>query len=199
VAVQIAVFDPLPAYRRGIMTTVEDAGFDCEAPEDLLAWINDLHEKVILLTLQSAEDWALLTALGRTQRALIVAAIVDTSTSSYVRALTSGAVGVMPRDATPAEVRDTVEAVTRSKCILPIDVLRALTGVTGDSGSDKAPSSREIDWLRRIAEGESVANLAAQVGYSERMMFRLLRDLYDRLQVKGRTEALMLGRQEGWL
>jgi hypothetical protein len=29
-------------------------------------------------------------------------------------------------------------------------------------------------------------------------MFRLLRDLYDRLRVKGRTEALMVARERGW-
>jgi DNA-binding CsgD family transcriptional regulator len=45
----------------------------------------------------------------------------------------------------------------------------------------------------------TVRQLADRAGYSERMMFRLLRDLYDRLRVKGRTEALMLARERGWL
>ena len=52
---------------------------------------------------------------------------------------------------------------------------------------------------RELAGGVTVAQLAAQVGYSERMMFRLLRELYDRLHVRGRTDALMLARERGWL
>jgi hypothetical protein len=44
-----------------------------------------------------------------------------------------------------------------------------------------------------------VARLAATVGYSERMMFRLLADLYARLGADNRTRALMRARDEGWL
>jgi DNA-binding NarL/FixJ family response regulator len=78
--------------------------------------------------------------------------------------------------------------------------VRALTDPARDSRPDgDIPSPREIDWLHQLAGGLTVGQLAARVGYSERMMFRLLRELYDRLQVKGRTEALMLARQRGWL
>ena len=84
--------------------------------------------------------------------------------------------------------------------MLPIDVLRALIDPDRDSRAEGAmPSPSEVDWLHQLAGGLTVGQLAAQVGYSERMMFRLLRELYDRLQVKGRTEALMLARQRGWL
>jgi DNA-binding CsgD family transcriptional regulator len=62
-----------------------------------------------------------------------------------------------------------------------------------------AISDREIEWLRTLAAGSTVARLAEGVGYSERAMFRLLRDLYQRLGVKSRTEALMLAQQQGWL
>jgi hypothetical protein len=57
-SVRIAVSDLLPVFRRGIMATLGDAGFDPEAPEDLAAWIPEEHRRVVLLTLESAEDWA---------------------------------------------------------------------------------------------------------------------------------------------
>lgn len=107
---------------------------------------------------------------------------------------------MLPRSAPPAAVREAFEAAVQGRCILPIEVLRALTSSETGGGTDAdVPSARDRDWLRQLAEGITVGQLAARVGYSERMMFRLLRDVYDRLQVKGRTEALLLARDRGWL
>jgi DNA-binding CsgD family transcriptional regulator len=44
-----------------------------------------------------------------------------------------------------------------------------------------------------------VGQLADQAGYSERAMFRMLRNLYAKLKVSTRTEALMHARERGWL
>jgi len=49
-----------------------------------------------------------------------------------------------------------------------------------------------------MARGDSVASLATSVGYSERMMFRLLRDLYTRIGAANHIGALMKARDEGW-
>jgi hypothetical protein len=50
-----------------------------------------------------------------------------------------------------------------------------------------------------LASGRTVSQLAEQSGYSERAMFRLLRKVYVRMQVRNRTEALLRARQQGWL
>ncbi|SCF23579.1 hypothetical protein GA0070612_5163 [Micromonospora chokoriensis] len=42
-----------------------------------------------------------------------------------------------------------------------------------------------------------MAGVAAASGYSEQMMFRLLRDLYARLGGGGRTAAMLLAREQG--
>jgi DNA-binding CsgD family transcriptional regulator len=60
-------------------------------------------------------------------------------------------------------------------------------------------SRREMEWLRQLASGTTVAKLADGAGYSERAMFRLLRDLYQRMGAQNRTEALLKARQRGWL
>jgi DNA-binding NarL/FixJ family response regulator len=61
-----------------------------------------------------------------------------------------------------------------------------------------APPDR-IRWLGQLASGVTVAQLADQVGYSERAMFRLLKDLYRDIGVHSRVEALMLARDKGWI
>jgi DNA-binding NarL/FixJ family response regulator len=199
-SVRVGISDPLPMYRYGIMATLSDSGFDLEAPEDLMAWIHVDQDKMILLTVASHDDWALLTQLHQARDEIpIVAALDDRSTSASVRALTAGAVGVVPRDASPSVIREALNAVVCGRSVVPIEVLRALTARNSDVGPAETPSSREIEWLIQLAGGLTVGQLATRVGYSERVMFRLLRDLYDRLQVKGRTQALMLARDRGWL
>ena len=44
----------------------------------------------------------------------------------------------------------------------------------------------------------TVNQLAAKARYSERMMFRLLRELYSRFGARTKVEALMLAREQGW-
>ena len=59
--------------------------------------------------------------------------------------------------------------------------------------------ARRVDRLQTMAKGRTVAQLARAVGYSEREMFRLLRQLYDRMGVRNRTEALLKAAQCGLL
>jgi DNA-binding NarL/FixJ family response regulator len=62
------------------------------------------------------------------------------------------------------------------------------------------PAVRRRAWLAAAARGwYTVAQVAATSGYSERMMFRLLRNLYARLGVESRMEAMLLTREHGWV
>jgi DNA-binding CsgD family transcriptional regulator len=48
------------------------------------------------------------------------------------------------------------------------------------------------DWLRELADGTTVSQLATKAGYAERMIFRLLRDLNSRFGAGTRVQALIL-------
>jgi DNA-binding NarL/FixJ family response regulator len=200
-SVRIAVSDPLPLFRRGIIATLGEAGFELEDPEDLLAWTREDQRQVVILTLRSPQDWALLARLHEDQPdVLVVAVLEDASLPGYVQAVLAGATAVLPRDAPVETVRRVFGAAVQGQSLLPAEVVRALATPTqplGDHG-DKA-AVQEIGWLRELANGATVARLAGRAGYSERAMYRLLRDLYARLGVRNRTEALMLARERGWL
>jgi DNA-binding CsgD family transcriptional regulator len=60
-------------------------------------------------------------------------------------------------------------------------------------------SKRDVEWLRALSQGITVSQLAETMGYSERAMYRLLRDLYQRMDVKTRTEAVLKASQSGWI
>jgi DNA-binding NarL/FixJ family response regulator len=201
-SVRIAVSDPLPAFRHGLVATLGEAGFQPDLPEDLLAWVRQEQRRVILFTLHAPERWALLAELCRTDpELLVVALLIDTSVRTYAEAIASGAIAAVPRDAPPEVVRRVFEAALEGKSLLPVDVIRALASPLGIGKPEQqsAPSAREIEWLRALASGTTVGQLADQAGYSERAMFRLLRELYLRIGATKRTEALMRAKEEGWL
>jgi DNA-binding NarL/FixJ family response regulator len=197
---RIAVSDPLPVYQRGLMATLGEAGFDSEAPDDLRTWIRQEHRRVVLLTLDVPSDWALLAELRHTRSDLVVVAVLtDVSVQSYVRAILAGAVTAIPRDASPKAVRRVFEEAVEGFSVLPVEVVQALAAPHQRVESGPTPAAHELDWLRELAGGATVTQLAERSGYSERAMFRLLRDLYQRLEVSSRTEALILAQQRGWL
>ncbi len=93
-----------------------------------------------------------------------------------------------------------VGAAVRGDSLALTSVLRALTGrQTNEEMAAAHPSTAEQEWLRHLARGDSVATVAARAGYSERMMFRLLRDLYTKIGAANRTEAMIRACDEGWV
>jgi DNA-binding NarL/FixJ family response regulator len=198
---RIAVSDPLPMFRRGVADVMQDSGYDVESPEDLLAWIAPGGDRaVVLLTLLRPADWTLLVTLRESRSAVTLIAVIENGDLALsVRALGSGAVGVMAREADFETVRDVLAAAISGRSVLPVEVVRALTATGHVQRPDRIPPETEISWIRQLMQGLTVARLAERAGYSERMMFRLLRDLYQRWGVANRTEAIIHARDNGWL
>ena len=196
----VAVSDPLPIYRQGMLATLAAAGFAVEAAGDLLDWAQQEQRLVVMLTLWTPADWAVLERFRDKRPAVVVVAVLpDADPHAYVRAVAAGATSAVPRDAAPETVRRVVEDVFRGISSLPSEAVAALAAPHERPTDIPEPSPPERDWLRELAAGATVAQLAERSGYSERAMFRLLRELYARLGVRNRTEALMLAQRRGWL
>jgi DNA-binding NarL/FixJ family response regulator len=198
---RIAVSDPLPMFRRGVANVMQNSGYDVESPEDLLAWTAVGGDRaVVLLTLLRPADWTLLVTLRESRSAVTLIAVIENGDLALsVRALGSGAVGVMAREADFDTVRDVLAAAISGRSVLPVEVVRALTATRDVQRPDRIPPETEISWIRQLTQGMTVARLAERAGYSERMMFRLLRDLYQRWGVANRTEAIIHAQDNGWL
>src|SRR5258707_106441 len=99
-----------------------------------------------------------------------------------VLAVRAGVPCVLPRQASPEVLRRAVAAAIDGQAVLPVSVVAGLAAGAGlPAGS--VPSDDKLAWLRALAAGVTVAQLAEQVGYSERAMFRLLKSLYRDLGV----------------
>ena len=200
---RVAVTDPFPLYRHGVRMALAAAGFEAESPRDPLTWARVDEPRLLLFTLRTSQDWDLLPELCQARAGTTVIAVLDdASLPASVRALNAGAAGILPRDATLPLMREVVDAAARGDSLLPTVVLRALAEQQPSNDSETGsggPSAAEREWLRHLARGENVATLAARAGYSERMMFRLLRDLYIKIGAANRTDAMIRARGEGWI
>jgi DNA-binding NarL/FixJ family response regulator len=104
------------------------------------------------------------------------------------RVLAAGAVGVLRQADSPDAVADGVLSVARGYLVVPAADRRALV-------RPRLPvdlEEEELAWLRKLADGHSVARLADETGRSERAMYRRLREVYARLRTPGRADALRL-------
>ncbi len=133
---------------------------------------------------------------------------------SYLRsattALTEAAPGP-PKTATPediATIAPTTPPVMRfghlARIVHPdgarqlIEAARAVEQACGED--DECPlSEQEKSWMARIINGDRTLDIAEDDGYSERSLYRALSDLWERLGVDNRLEAIALVTDNGWL
>jgi DNA-binding NarL/FixJ family response regulator len=195
VAVRIAVVDPLPVFRHGVVAVLAASGHTVETPADVMAWVRRRNGTLVLLTVVSERDWELLGWLCAGSQ-LVIALLDNDSAVVGARAVRVGARAVLPRDVTEAMLRWTVEAAIGGQAVMPADVAAALAA---DAGAAHTPSTDQLSWLRQLAAGSTVAQLADRAGYSERAMFRLLRALYRQMGVETRLQAVMRANEAGWL
>jgi DNA-binding NarL/FixJ family response regulator len=200
VSVRIAVWDPLPIYRRGMMTALAGAGFSSDEPEDLLEWSSEQQHKVAFLTVQSKQELTLLTELkGSWPDLILIAVLAEENVEMHVKAVKAGATAAVGRTATPEEILQVFNAAIRGVSMLPAEAVRALAAPKAPHDETNQLTPREILWLRALSQGMTVAQLAENVGYSERAMYRLLRDMYRRMHAANRTEAVLKASRAGWL
>jgi DNA-binding NarL/FixJ family response regulator len=202
VAVQVAVVDPLPLFRDGAVAALAANGHAAETPTDVVAWARQVKNAVVFLTVRGEDDWAVLGRLCATEPATcsVVVLLDEDSAAAGVRAVRTGARSVLTRNASATVLRRAAAALLDGQSVLPAAVVAALAaGASVAGGRSVAVSTEKLSWLRALASGRTVAQLAEQVGYSERAMFRLLRSLYREMGVHGRVEALMVAQANGWL
>jgi DNA-binding NarL/FixJ family response regulator len=197
-AARAVVVDPLPLLRHGVAAALADLDCPVDTPNDVLGWARGPATRVVVLSLSSSAEWELLAELRTAGPDTLLLALLDRpDTPGYVRALRAGAMAVLPRQCSPDSLRQSLAALLGGLSIVPVAAVRSLAA--GSAGGEDRPSPEELAWLRQLADGSTVAELARTAGYSERMMFRLLRALYRKLPARNRTEALMYARGRGWI
>lgn len=92
-----------------------------------------------------------------------------------------------------------VEAGLNGLALLPAAMVRDVAARKVRRSIPHELTRSQQSWLRRLASGVTIHELAGQVGFSEREIYRRLRQIYAAMGVGGRTEALILASASGLL
>jgi DNA-binding NarL/FixJ family response regulator len=123
-----------------------------------------------------------------------------------IRAVEAGARGYLLKDTTPEEFVRAVRMVHEGGAPLSPQIARhLLTRFAPISSPHKSRSEeerltpREIDILTRISQGFSVAEAAQASGISHHTVTAHIKNIYSKLSVRNRVEAVNRARQKGWI
>ncbi|MFS8104232.1 response regulator transcription factor [Lentzea alba] len=110
------------------------------------------------------------------------------------------------RDATPQRLARAIFACHRGQAVLPGQLTRWLLDeirfVQHDllASQNLAPgglTTREVEVLRHIAQGDETSEVAAKLSYSERTIKKILQDMLVRLRLQNRAHAVSYAMRVG--
>ena len=190
--VPLAIFDPIPLYRRGLFTAFDNGRFAPEDPGDVEEWAAHDGRRILLVTTTVREDAEILRRFAEVNpKATVVALLGEPTVEMYVLAMRSAVSGAVSWMAQPETMVAVVEAAYDGHWLLPLEIATRMSGLVTLATEAPGVSGAEVEWLRLLAKGMTIAHLALRLGLSEREMFRQLRDLYGRMGARSRTEALV--------
>jgi DNA-binding NarL/FixJ family response regulator len=188
----VAVMTPFPVLQYGLASMLADTGFTLEEPDDPHSWVAQPGHRALLVAVGKARDVGVLIDLRQAGKNLFVIALLPEVSYAAVRdAVKAGASTVAGWDTSSENLVALLVAGLNSRSIIPTQLLQELTAYIGDGSRDVELDQEQVGWLRALAKGMTVTELAESISYSEREVYRLLRALYDRLGVCNRTEALI--------
>ncbi|MBT0769499.1 response regulator transcription factor [Kineosporia sp. J2-2] len=131
-------------------------------------------------------------------RCAVVELVETMSGAEFADAVARGSLGVVEMDADPEIIVEAVRSAARGQFLVP-EVARQLLARSDAEADVPALGTEEIEWLRRLGQGVTVAALAHAAAYSEREMYRVLSRVYQRLGAASRTQALLNAQRWGLL
>jgi len=201
VARRVGIAGYTPIWRRGIASVLADAGFLPSEVAELSEWKPGRDGAAVIVGAFEASSWDSVARFSETYPLIpVVAVIPELTVGSYAQAVRAGAIGVLGADESTDSIVTVLETSLVGRAAAPEELIRAMAlriPVAPDAAA--WVQAGEAGWLRQLAAGVPVCDIAEHVGYSEREMFRMLHDLYVRIGVRNRTEAIIWATRHGLL
>ena len=192
-AVRVAVVGDTRTWRRGTSALLQDAGYSTSDVAELPAWRPGRDGRAVVVAIDGEPAIEALREFCHEHPHIpVVTVLPELSLDSYAAVVRTGATGAVCEEESPETLALTLQAALAGYGAVPSAILQAMAAripKTPEPGAWVSPE--EAGWLQRLAAGATVADLAEDVGYSEREMFRNLRDTYAKLGVRNRTEAII--------
>jgi DNA-binding NarL/FixJ family response regulator len=144
-----------------------------------------------------------LSAVGRTPGAPPVVLLADVQDEALLlAAIETGAAGFFTKDADPTQFLDGVRSVLQGHRALGSSVMRMIVARLNGGDSSARPalarlSPTEIDILAMVAAARSIPSIASARGISQKTVRNHLANIYRKLELRSRTEAMLYAARMG--
>jgi DNA-binding NarL/FixJ family response regulator len=200
--INILIVDDHPIAREGLMamlTRQKDFRVVGEAEDGLQAIVryDQLKPDIVLLDLRmprmNGHD-TIAQLMTRSPKPRIIVITTYEGDEDVRRALEKGAIGYLLKDASRQVVWDAIRKVHAGQSILTPELFNSVT----DAFSKPTLTEREDLVLKLIAE-KSLSNklIAYELGITEATVKTHIRNLYEKLGVRSRTQAINIATRRG--
>ena len=208
--ISIMIVDDHPLFRKGMRSLLEslpDFEVVGEAADGHAAvqLAGDIQPDLILMDLQMPESSGLeairaIMSASPNIRILVVTLFEDDD--SVFAALRAGARGYLLKDADEEEMVRAMRAVANNEAIFsPAIANRVLSYFATSPALPKAIfpglTERELDILRLMAQGNTNHQIAENLVLSQKTVSNYVSNIFSKLQVADRTQAILKAREAG--
>lgn len=199
--INVGVVASTPTVRRGLLSVLEEAGFEGVPLAGLEEWVpRKGGAAVLVVATDPSAGEAIRLFWDEHPHVPIIAITTDGDVGTFAEAIRAGAVTAVAEDSPTEHLVTALVAALDGWTVFPTEIARAMaTRVPPVTEPGAWVSDAELGWLRSLAEGTTVPTIAEIAGYSEREMFRVLQRLYQRVGVSSRTEAIIWATKNGLL
>jgi DNA-binding NarL/FixJ family response regulator len=180
----------------GLSRELEASGYSVESVDDPRRWAASHPAAAMFVSVRSSQDMDLLVALISDLPSVAVVALLDPISVEQIHlCLGAGARGCVSMDWSSGDLALVLDVSLRGLATMPAEIAQHLAARKGGAYHRRLTSTQWA-WLRDLASGTTVHALARQVGFSERVMYRRLNQVYRKMGCATRTEALI--RASAW-
>lgn len=207
---RVLIADDHPVFRDGLAALLKSLGMDVVAEaangSDAITATLEHRPDVVVMDikmpgLDGIEATRRLAASGSEAAVLILTMFEDDD--SVFAALRAGASGYILKDADQEDLRRAIEAIARGEVIfgggVAQKVLTHFAHGSKSSGAETFPqlTDREREILELVATGANNASIARRLFLSEKTVRNNISNIFTKLQVADRSEAIVKAREAG--
>jgi DNA-binding NarL/FixJ family response regulator len=195
----VMLVDDHTMLRQGLRRSLETEGITVVAEasngEEAIKIALEAKPSVVLMDvsmpqIDGIEATRRLMAADNRQRVVILTMHIDRDVIE--RAMKAGAVGYMTKDSTVKEVVMAVKLAANGDRILsPRLAELMLAGATSADDPVSILTNREEELLQHIADGLATSEVAEKMYISQKTVKNHLASIYDKLQARDRTQAVL--------
>ena len=203
-SIRLMLADDHRMLREGLRRSMTEAGFDVvgEAGDgvEAIAMADDLQPDVILMDVtmpncDGVEACRRVIESGSDTRVVMLTMHADKEV--LANAIRAGAIGYLTKDSSTRDIADAVRMAVEGDTVLSPQLARTMLeevrklDAPGTQEAERVISDREVEVLQLIADGCSTPEVAAQLYISQKTVKNHLASIYQKLDARDRTQAVL--------